>query len=245
MTAPVYFSIITPFYNRKNTLPRAIDSCLAQSHPYYELILIDDGSIDGALHTIGTRYRKEMATGRIKLIHRPHHQGAAVARNHALAQTRNPWIFYLDSDNYLYSNALHLLASSITQHPLRQLFYGCCNMASNGKPGYSIPFNRQTFLKRNFIDLGVFVHAHVIYEKLGGFDTNLKRLMDWEMMIRYTKDQDPIFIPHSLMIYNDSKKDQSRISNTESLEEAFAYIKYKHNLQEDTYKPLDSSIYSD
>jgi len=234
VTGSIYFSVITPFYNRKDTLLRAIDSCLVQSYPHYELILIDDGSTDGALHAIGTRYRGEMATGRIQLIHCPHHQGAAAARNLALTQAKNPWIFYLDSDNYLYPDALSVLAKAITQHPLRQLFYGCCDMASNGERGHSIPFNRQKLLKKNFIDLGVFVHARIIFEKLGGFDTKLKRLMDWEMMIRYTQTQDPVFIPHSLMVYNDKKEDQSRITNKESLEEAFAYIRQKHPLQDTT-----------
>jgi len=235
MADPIYFSIITPFYNRQETIRRAVDSCLAQSHPHYELILIDDGSTDAALHTIGKQYGREIATNRIKLIHCPYHQGAAVARNLALARAKNPWIFYLDSDNYLYPDALSVLAKAITQHPLRQLFYGCCDMASDGERGHSIPFDRQKFLKKNFIDLGVFVHARSFYEKFGGFDTKLKRLMDWEMMIRYTQSQDPIFIPHVLMVYNDAKEDPSRITNKESLEEAFAYIRQKHPLQEGIY----------
>ena len=37
-------SIILPTYNRAHLLPRAVDSVLAQTFPYWELIIWNDGS---------------------------------------------------------------------------------------------------------------------------------------------------------------------------------------------------------
>ena len=44
-----YISIGIPIYNAEKYLADAIKSVLAQSYPYWELILVDDGSTDGSL----------------------------------------------------------------------------------------------------------------------------------------------------------------------------------------------------
>ena len=74
--------------------------------------------------------------------------------------------------------------------------------------------------------LGVFVHKKSLIEKYGNFDTNLKRLVDWDLILRFTKKEKPYFIKKILLNYNDNN-DFSRITNTESLEVAMNIIKNK------------------
>ena len=49
-------SVVIPTYNRKHTLPRALDSVLAQSYKPFEIIVIDDGSSDGTIDMIKSKY---------------------------------------------------------------------------------------------------------------------------------------------------------------------------------------------
>ncbi|MER8829457.1 glycosyltransferase [Mesorhizobium sp. M0938] len=226
----VRFSIITPFYNRKSSIFRSIDSVLGQRHAIYELILVDDGSTDGAYDAIIERYSDEMSGGKIKLIRSNERTGVSAARNAGLAKASGPWIAYLDSDNCLKPNFLSTFASSIIEHPNHRLFYSCFENQSDGVVRGRRPFNRPALLKANYIDLGAFVHSRDMFRNLGGFDTTMRRLVDWDLIIRYTEKAPAVFIPHPLMIYNDAATDKSRISVSESLDDARVYLRGKHGM---------------
>ena len=45
---------------------------------------------------------------------------------------------------------------------------------------------------RNYIDLNAFVHRRRIYDQLGGFDEELRRLVDWDLILRYTRLYPPV-----------------------------------------------------
>jgi glycosyltransferase involved in cell wall biosynthesis len=67
-------SVIIPTYNRAQTLPRALDSVLAQSLPADEILVIDDGSDDETRSLIESRYPQ------CRYIHQPN-QGVSSARD--------------------------------------------------------------------------------------------------------------------------------------------------------------------
>ncbi len=222
------FSIIMPFHNRKATLERAINSVLAQRHKHYELIAIDDGSTDGGSELIEQRYADEIRTGRIILV-KTARGGVSKARNIGLQKAKYPWIAYLDSDNALKPAFLAAFADSMVDHPTYKTFYSYFESFTNpGRRG--APFDRTKLLAANFIDLGAFVHSKDLFEKLGGFDESLKRLVDWDLVIRYTEKNYPVCISRSLMVYDDNEVDNTRISVTESLDDARLAIRAKYKM---------------
>lgn len=225
----VRFSVILPFHNRIGTLPAAIDSALTQRHQNFELILVDDGSDDGSAEMVQSRYRRELETDKIVLLQLQKRQGVSAARNAGLEAARGRWIAYLDSDNKIRPNFLSLFASSITEHPKHKLFYAMFMSHPHGTVR-GRNFLRKDLLKANFVDLGVFVHSRDLFEMYGGFDTWLKRLVDWDLIIRYTTENTPVYIPAVLMDYHDSHDDTSRISVKESLDEARIRLRRKHGL---------------
>lgn len=87
-------SVIIPCYNAQRWVAAAIESCLQQTYPHLEIIVVDDGSTDGSLAEI------EKFRGRITIESGPN-RGAAGARNRAFELATGDYIQYLDADDYL------------------------------------------------------------------------------------------------------------------------------------------------
>lgn len=88
-------------YNRAHTLPRALDSVLAQDWQDWEVIVVDDGSTD-ATQSVVARY----ADPRIKLVTHEVNRGVTAAKNTGFDHCSGEWIATLDSDDALAPGAL-------------------------------------------------------------------------------------------------------------------------------------------
>jgi len=90
-------SIITPTYNHENFIGQCIESVLAQTYPYWEQIIIDDGSTDKT-EKIVAQYKDE----RIKYI-RQNHVGIwrlGETYNKALQYAQGEFIAVLEGDDF-------------------------------------------------------------------------------------------------------------------------------------------------
>lgn len=95
-------SIIIPCFNAERWVEEAINSCLEQTYPHLEIIVIDDGSTDSSLEIIkGFQGKVIWETGV--------NRGGNYARNRGFALSSGEYIQYLDSDDYL-------LPDKIAQH---------------------------------------------------------------------------------------------------------------------------------
>ena len=94
-------SVIIPVYNCASYLERAIESVISQNDfDNYELILVDDGSIDES-SSICDKYAAEY--NNIKAYHQAN-SGVSVARNKGMELASGEWIMFLDSDDYFPDN---------------------------------------------------------------------------------------------------------------------------------------------
>lgn len=89
------FSIIIPIYNVEKYLRKCIEEILAQTHKNFELILINDGSVDNC-GIICDEFKKMDA--RIKVIHQKN-QGTGQSRNNGLAIATGKYIYFCDPDD--------------------------------------------------------------------------------------------------------------------------------------------------
>lgn len=106
-----FISFIVPVYNVEAYLHQCVDSIINQTSGDWELILIDDGSCDGCPQ-ICDEYAWQ--DNRIKVIHQSN-QGVAVARNVGLDVATGEWIWFVDSDDWIESEAVSILKSNYIQ----------------------------------------------------------------------------------------------------------------------------------
>ncbi|MDJ0693925.1 glycosyltransferase [Mastigocoleus sp. MO_188.B34] len=85
-------SIIIPCFNR---LREAIDSCLKQTYPQIEIIVIDDGSTDNSLDIIKSYNNQVIWESFSK------NRGGCCARNHGFEISKGEYIQFLDADDYI------------------------------------------------------------------------------------------------------------------------------------------------
>lgn len=102
-------SIIVPIYQAEKFIGKCIDSILDQTYSDFELILVDDGSVD-ASYGICKSYAKR--DNRLVLLHTENY-GSAHARNVGLRCAKGEYISFVDADDYLERDFLEKLVSGI------------------------------------------------------------------------------------------------------------------------------------
>lgn len=95
-------SVIIPIYNTAAYLRKTLDSICGQTLKELEIILIDDGSTDGSRGIIEEYAERDT---RIRWYAQPN-QGLSVARNRGLLHATGKYIYFMDSDDILDTQAL-------------------------------------------------------------------------------------------------------------------------------------------
>ena len=122
-------TIITATYNRANTLPRLYLSLINQKMTDFEWVLVDDGSVDETEELVNNwiqeskinlRYYKKLNEGKTKAV------------NFGFSQhPQGEFSFVLDSDDYLFENALSIIKENVTN--LSQEYIGVIGLKYDSK----------------------------------------------------------------------------------------------------------------
>lgn len=132
VAAPGDVSVVIPAYNSERYLGEAIDSCLQQSHPPNEVIVVDDGSTDGT---------REVALGfgsSVRYIFQEN-GGSARARNSGATAAGGEFLAFLDSDDLWLPDKLERQLACFETDPELDLVFGharqfICPLVA-GQPG--------------------------------------------------------------------------------------------------------------
>lgn len=110
-------SILMPLYNSEAFVGQAIESALAQTYANWELLIVDDGSLDNS-RAAAESYHDE----RIRIFHQAN-GGEAAARNTGLNHIRGEIISFLDADDLYLPDHLERTVSYLRGHPDRDGVY--------------------------------------------------------------------------------------------------------------------------
>lgn len=89
-------SVIMPCYNMEKFIACTIESVQRQTYPNWELLIVDDTSIDKTADVVKNHQKKD---DRIHFFVKPKHSGIADTRNHCIKMAKGRFLAFLDSDD--------------------------------------------------------------------------------------------------------------------------------------------------
>ncbi len=165
-------SIIVPSYNRAHILPKTINSVLNQTFSNWELIIVDDGSIDDTKEVV-----LAFNDSRIRYIYQEN-KGVCAARNKGVSKANGVYLVFLDSDDYVTTNWLHDFNEIGSNHNVDFVF---CNMKmidlrskAEKIVKASDPYNQGIYSDDGLYMPGTFCVKYSFFELIGGFDEKIK-----------------------------------------------------------------------
>jgi glycosyltransferase involved in cell wall biosynthesis/SAM-dependent methyltransferase len=179
-------ALVIPCFNQARFLGAAIESALAQSLPFHEIVVVDDGSTDDT-RDVAARYPVRIVTQA--------NRGLPAARNSGTRETRSQFIVYLDADDRLRSNAVADGLECFARNAASDFVYGhFVNVADDGAvlptPAFRpCPEDAYAgFLRHNLVGM----HAAVMYRRerlleAGGFDESLPACEDYALYLRMAR----------------------------------------------------------
>lgn len=223
-------SVIIPTYNRAATIGQAINSVLSQSYKELELIVVDDCSSDDTVKIINS-YHDE----RIKLIRLPQNCGANTARNIGIKAAQGEYIAFQDSDDKWLEDKLEVQLKYMNEVGKKVCY--CAHKLFEGDKEKIIPAysDKKEMYEENIVDTlrygnvistqTLIIHREVV-EKTGIFDETMKRLQDYEFVIRICQHYEIAYINRPLV--NVYRTDNSISNNNIALADAIVRIFVKH-----------------
>jgi glycosyltransferase involved in cell wall biosynthesis len=198
MRRMVKVSVIVPVYNGEKYIREAIDSILNQSYKDFEVIVIDDGSIDNTLSIV-----KE-CDGKIRWKSQEN-KGQASAINEGIKMVKGEYVAYLDADDVCMPQRLEIQVKYLDEHPGVGLVYsGLCQVNSIGKIQRTIkavPYDHFVLLQTDYIARSTVLHRKKCLDEVGLFDESITGDDDWDMWIRISEKFRVGYIAEPLVKY--------------------------------------------
>jgi len=204
----VQISVIIPLYNRAHTLPRALDSVLAQTSRADEIIVVDDGSSDSGAELIRHQYPE------VTLLQQPN-LGVSAARNTGIRHARSDWIALLDSDDEWQPQKLARIRETQQVHTEEWLFHSEEIWIRNGRRVNPMNKHRkqggmifQHCLPLCVISPSAVVMRRSLFDDIGLFDESLPACEDYDLWLRLCHRYPVYFIDEPLIIKYGGHDDQ-------------------------------------
>ncbi len=189
-------SIIMPAYNSASTISESIQSVLDQTFKSWELLIIDDQSIDNTIEIVKDFISKDK---RINLLALTNNGGLSNARNSGIKIAKGKFLAFLDADDLWSAKKLEAQIELHLQNPNCRISHTNYDFVIEGKifsRNRSRLFDKffvksgklypQILYKNNIAILSVMVDRKLI-ETCKGFDTGLWALEDQDLWIKIAK----------------------------------------------------------
>jgi glycosyltransferase involved in cell wall biosynthesis len=184
-----FFSVVIPTHNRCRFLEQALKSALNQTADNYEIIVVDDGSIDE------TQSRMQgFLCDRLSYL-KKQQTGAPDTRNCGIDKARGEYILWLDDDDMLSANAVTTHSEVVARHPEADVVYGVLENFDDQSEKPLRLYDPKDWSMHSAMLLSSLVVGCCIpnpgtivrrscYKRLGGYDKAFPRAHDYEFWTR-------------------------------------------------------------
>lgn len=114
MGAESLVSVVIPAYQSADTLPRAVQSVLAQDYPHLEIIIVDNGSTDHTQQVIAGLMAQDQ---RVRMVHLTENRRPAGGRNAGVEHAAGGYVAFLDADDAWLPGKLTGQVRVLDDHP--------------------------------------------------------------------------------------------------------------------------------
>lgn len=191
-------SIVMPCYNDGAYITQAIQSCISQTFPAWELIIVDDGSTDPATLEV----LSGLSSDQITLLHTAH-IGPSGARNYAIQHAKGRYILPLDADDYIAPEYLSRAANILDEQPDVGIVYCHAELFGEASGPWQLPpFSLEHFLVDNCIFITALFRKED-WERCGGFCTDFRHgLEDYDFWLSLVElNRKVVQLPETLFFY--------------------------------------------
>lgn len=205
-----FFSVIMPLYNKAPYVRKAIESVLVQTIPDWELIVVDDCSTDGSADVV-----ERITDPRIRTVQLDKNGGVGAARNRGVAESKAPYICFLDADDWWEPTFLEEMTGLIERHLGAGIYGTGYYMVKNarkriapigvengfveGKINYCQVYAKTLCMPLTSITVAI---PRAIFDETGGFKSHLKLGEDFDLWIRIALKHEVILLNKPLSNYN-------------------------------------------
>lgn len=157
-------SVVMPVYNSAATLPRAIESILAQSYTDFEFIIVNDfGSNDGSAELV-KKYQAQ--DDRIRLIQLSSRMGIAESLNIGIRAAMGEYIARMDADDYSYPERFSKQRDFLIHHPEYVLCGAAFRVVTKSNAYIFFPwYGENDQIKAHLLFNCTFCHPTIMFNK--------------------------------------------------------------------------------
>lgn len=194
-------TVLLPVYNGGEFLKEAIDSILRQTFPDFELLVIDDGSVDQSLNLIQSYPDK-----RIRIISHDVNQGLIATLNEGLQEAKGKYVVRMDADDISFPERIKKQVSFMNTNPAIGAS-GTQFKDVNGKRVVGKSPTSPSAIKANLFFSCVLAHPTMILRKEVFLKNNLfynpdyPHAEDYELWVRASRLTDLENLPEVLLDY--------------------------------------------
>lgn len=230
-------SIIIPAYNHAEDLRLALQSILTQTYKDYEVIVVNDGSVDHTAQVLQSMEGTFKDRGIPFTAISQTNQGAQHARNRGFREAKGAFVIFWDADVVAHPQLLAKMVAALEEHPEASYAY---SSFIYGKKKFKLwPFDADKLRQQPYIHSTSLVRK----KQFPGWDTRIKRLQDWDVWLTMLeKGQTGVWVDEFLFTVKTEHGTMSEwlpkflynipwLARVKKYNEAMAVVKKKHKIE--------------